>query len=187
MRDLEIRGAGSLLGSEQSGNISAIGFEAFTAMLSGYVEEARTGRHPAAFEDVVIDLPAEVYVPEEYVPDPEERVEIYRRLAFAREPGEVDAIAERIALERGEMPQQMLNLISRSHLQLLMGAAGIKTISYVGGKVTIEPLKLEVEERTRAKEAGALYFPKTGKLTLRPKGTDDIYQQVLSLLEQTLR
>ena len=187
MRDLEIRGAGSLLGSEQSGNISAIGFEAFTAMLSGYVEEARTGRHPAAFEDVVIDLPAEVYVPEEYVPDPEERVEIYRRLAFAREPGEVDAIAERISLERGEMPQQMLNLISRSHLQLLMGAAGIKTISYVGGKVTVEPLKLEVEERTRAKEAGALYFPKTAKLTLRPKGTDDIYQQVLSLLEQTLR
>ena len=90
------------------------------------------------------------------------------------------------------MPQSRCTLsdslctISRSHLQLLMGAAGIKTISYVGGKVTVEPLKLEVEERTRAKEAGALYFPKTAKLTLRPKGTDDIYQQVLTLLEQTL-
>ena len=186
MRDLEIRGAGSLLGSEQSGNISAIGFEAFTAMLSGYVEEARTGRHPAAFEDVVVDLPAEVYVPEEYVPDPEERVEVYRRLAFAREPEEVDAIAERIVLERGEMPVQMLNLISRSHLQLLMGRAGIKTISYVGGKVTIEPLRLDAEARQRAKDADALYFPKTAKLTYRPQGTDGIYQQVLGLLEETL-
>ncbi|MGI6221327.1 MAG: transcription-repair coupling factor [Coriobacteriales bacterium] len=186
MRDLEIRGAGSLLGSEQSGNISAIGFESFTAMLAGYVEEARTGRHPAAFEDVVVDLPAEVYVPEEYVSDPEERVEVYRRLAFAREPEDVAAIAERLELEHGEMPVQMLNLICRSNLQLLMGMAGIKTISYVGGKVTAEPIKLGAEERQRAKDAGALYFPKTEKLTWRPKGTDDIYEQVLALLRKTL-
>ena len=184
MRDLEIRGAGSMLGAEQSGNISAIGFEAFTAMLADYVEEARGGAPvKLATADLVIDLPAEVYIPEEYVPSTEDRVAYYRRFAMARSDMEVSAAAEDMAASYGELPIEALNLVSRAHIQMLMRELGFETITYVGGKVQMEKLKLTARQRQAAKDKGAICYPKSEKVTFRPRGTEDVYEQTLKMLD----
>ncbi|MGI6217304.1 MAG: transcription-repair coupling factor [Coriobacteriales bacterium] len=186
MRDLEIRGAGSLLGAEQSGNISAIGFEAFTAMLSDYVSEARGNPAPGAFSDVVIDLPDEVYLPDDYIELTEDRVGVYRRFSMCRTVGDVEHVSEEMIRTYGTPPKPALNLVSRAYLQVLMADSGMKTISYVGGKVTFDPIDLDIYQRHRAKVLGATYFAKTKKMTYRPEGTEDIFEQVLSLLRDVL-
>ena len=89
MRDLEIRGAGSLLGAEQSGNMSAVGFDLFAQMLATAVNMTREGNTnsteylPPALSDIVINIPGHTYFPEEYLPDADERVLYYRKIASA--------------------------------------------------------------------------------------------------------
>ena len=183
MRDLEIRGAGSMLGAEQSGNISAIGFEAFTMMLSDYVEEARGGdARKLSTTDLVIDLPAEVYLSEEYIPSTEDRVAFYRRLALAKSDREISAVAEEMVEAYGDMPPEACNLVARAHIQMLMRELKFDVITYVGGKVVMEKIELSARQRQAAQDAGVLYYPKSKKAAFRPAGTDGIFEQVLSLI-----
>ena len=89
MRDLEIRGAGSLMGAEQSGNMSAVGFDLFAQMLGAAVNATREGdlkaadALPPALSDITVNVPGHTYLPEEYVPDADERVLWYRKIASA--------------------------------------------------------------------------------------------------------
>ena len=100
MRDLEIRGAGSLLGAEQSGNMSAVGFDLFAQMLAQAVNATREGDAramdalPPALSDITVNVPGHTYLPEEYVPDADERVLWYRRIASAGTVDDVDALRE---------------------------------------------------------------------------------------------
>ena len=91
MRDLEIRGAGSLLGAEQSGNLSAVGFDLFAQMLREAVSEAR-GEPVVAHPEIRVDLPVPAFLPEEYVDAVDERVRVYRRLAGSPSIEAVDAV-----------------------------------------------------------------------------------------------
>mgnify|MGYP002465694831 CR=1 FL=1 len=97
MRDLEIRGAGSLLGAEQSGNMSAVGFDLFAQMLNQAVNETRegvgaSGELPPALSDITVNIPGHAYLPEEYIPDADARVLWYRKLASAATVEEVAAL-----------------------------------------------------------------------------------------------
>ena len=100
MRDLEIRGAGSLLGAEQSGNMSAVGFDLFAQMLEQAVAATREGDAgaadglPPALSDITVNLPGHTYLPEEYVPDTDERVLWYRKIASAATMEDVEAIEQ---------------------------------------------------------------------------------------------
>ncbi len=183
MKDLEIRGAGSMLGAEQSGNISAIGFEAFTEMLSDYVDEARGGT-PANLQttDLVIDLPADVYLPEEYITSAPDRVALYRKLALAKNEAEVSEVYNEMVENYGEMPPQALNLISRAYIQLIMQRLNFDVVTYVGGKVVLEHIDLSVWQRQAAQDAGVLYYAKSKKASFKPKTIDGIFEQVLGVL-----
>jgi len=102
MRDLEIRGAGSMLGAEQSGNMSAVGFDLFAQMLSQAVNDTRergeaSGELPPALSDITVNIPGHAYLPEEYIPDADERVLWYRRIASAPTVADVRAIGEALA------------------------------------------------------------------------------------------
>ncbi len=182
MRDLEIRGAGSLLGGEQSGNISAIGFEAFTAMLSDYVQEARGGSQTQMIEDTVIDLPADVYLPEEYITSTEDRVGFYRKYAVVKTEYDIKRMSEEMVNAYGEPPEQARNLIDRAYIQLMMRKMGIQTISYIGNKVTFDPIKLDARQRIYVKKRNAIYYAKSYKMSWNPRGTEDIFDKVLNLL-----
>src|SRR5207248_6323909 len=94
MRDLEIRGAGNLLGDEQSGHVAAVGFELYCQMLEDAAEELRVGAEVPAEprEPVRIDVDVDAYVPAEYLPFEAAKVDVHRRVAAAREPGALRAL-----------------------------------------------------------------------------------------------
>ncbi|MDR1089369.1 MAG: transcription-repair coupling factor [Coriobacteriales bacterium] len=175
MRDLEIRGAGSLLGAEQHGNLAAVGFDLYANMLAEAVREAQTlGKNEsgAAVDtagtgetgDVRIDLPAHAYLPEEFIAVTDERVLWYRRIAVATTLERLDEIASQMGHAYGGLPQAAVNLLDRARLKLLAQDAGAASIALVRGKLTIEGLVLDAEEAQRLKEQGGSYLVKSHRL-----------------------
>ncbi len=181
MRDLEIRGAGSILGAEQSGNMSAVGFDLFAQMLAQAVNMAREGTTkdnnllPPALSDIVVNVPDHTYIPEEYVPDTDERVLYYRKIASADEVEVVDALQEELIAKHGEMPPATINLFDKARLKALANQHGIKTISVTGGKVVIDPISVSRSFASSLRRRGGRYLEDKKKLTvpLRVIGESD--------------
>ena len=167
MRDLEIRGAGSLLGAEQHGMLSAVGFDLFASMLQEAVLAARAGGAPdddVAYPDVRIDLPVPFFLPEEYVPAADERVLFYRRLAAATEVEVVAQIEEQLLHGYGALPAPAQNLVDRTRAKAVAGELGITSVSLQRGKLVLEPVELSGEKAARLKGRGGLYLVKSKKL-----------------------
>ena len=178
MRDLEIRGAGSLLGAEQSGNMSAVGFDLFAQMLSTAVAAAREGRGaqedvlPPALSDIVVNLPAHTYVPEEYVPDADERVLLYRKLACAETVGVVDDLEKATASIHGDMPQACKNMFIKSRIRAWASERGVKIVTVVAGKLNVEPIAVPRDMMTPLRRYGGRYIQQSRKLSLPLKYFD---------------
>ncbi|MDO5334871.1 MAG: transcription-repair coupling factor [Coriobacteriia bacterium] len=163
LRDLEIRGAGDLLGAEQSGNMSAVGFDLFAQMLAQAVNLAREGHAvdddylPPALSDIVINLPDPTFIPEEYVPDADERVLFYRKIASAESVEAVDEIFEDLKSKHPEMPRATINQFAKARLKAFAYKQGIKSISSVAGKLVVEPFLLAREQQARINRGGGRY------------------------------
>ena len=172
MRDLEIRGAGSLLGAEQSGNMSAVGFDLFAQMLATAVNATREGNLkamdslPPALSDISINVPAHTYVPEEYIPDTDERVLLYRKVAAADSVWAVDELFEATIVRRPEMPQATRNFFEKARIKAYANEKKIKTISVVGGKLSIDPLTLSRAQQSSLRRYGGRYLEASKKLSL---------------------
>lgn len=136
MKDLEIRGAGNLLGPEQHGHVEAVGFELYCRMLAEAVDELRGVRRPRG-STVTIDLPLRAYVPEEYVSRASRRIEIYRRLGEAEDETEIDALAEEVRDRYGPLPIEAENLFAVARLRLASLAAGVREVGHDGDEVVI--------------------------------------------------
>ncbi|NOZ57811.1 MAG: transcription-repair coupling factor [Calditrichaeota bacterium] len=141
MRDLEIRGAGNLLGPEQSGFIDALGFDLYTKLIEQAVQELRaeTGQVPeltAASEiETRVEIEEDAYLPEEYIPLADERVDFYRRLVRAADPREVEEIREELRDRFGRLPEPALNLLAYVNLKLLGGRLGVERIQVKGDRL----------------------------------------------------
>ncbi|WP_282190562.1 transcription-repair coupling factor [Adlercreutzia caecimuris] len=171
MRDLEIRGAGSMLGAEQSGNMSAVGFDLFAQMLSQAVNDTRergeaTGELPPALSDITVNIPGHAYLPEEYIPDADARVLWYRKLAAAATVDTVAALREEMLAKAPEMPEAAQNLFARAHLKAFANEHGIKLISVVGGRLVVEPVEVPADAMKALRRAGGRYNPDKRKLAL---------------------
>ncbi len=171
MRDLEIRGAGSMLGAEQSGNMSAVGFDLFAQMLSQAVNDTRasgeaTGDLPPALSDITVNIPGHAYLPEEYIPDADARVLWYRKLAAAATVEAVAALREEMLEKAPEMPEAAQNLFARAHLKAFANEHGIKLISVVGGRLVVEPVDVPADAMKALRRAGGRYNPDKRKLAL---------------------
>ncbi|MCP4083391.1 MAG: transcription-repair coupling factor [Planctomycetaceae bacterium] len=117
MRDLEIRGAGNLLGTEQSGHIASVGYELYCQLLETAVRELR--KLPAKIKtDVDIDLPIEAYLPDNYVTENKQKVDLYRRLSQVQSFKDVKAIKAELRDRFGKLPPAVLRLIKLSELRL---------------------------------------------------------------------
>lgn len=175
MRDLEIRGAGSLLGAEQSGNMSGVGFDLFAQMLSQAVQAAREGVPdaqsglPPALSDITVNLPVHTYIPEEYVADADARVLLYRKLACAELPDVVDVLQEETAAHYGAMPQACKNMFAKARLRAWANEHGVKLIGVAAGKLAVEPIDIARDALTPLRRFGARYAAQTGKLTVPVK------------------
>ena len=108
LADLEIRGAGNILGGEQSGHMAAVGFDLYSRLLAEAVEEAkarREFREPVQeAPQAVVDLPVDAHLPDDYVPDVAQKLELYRRLARARSIGDLAAFRQEVTDRYGPMP-----------------------------------------------------------------------------------
>lgn len=172
MRDLEIRGAGSLLGAEQSGNMSAVGFDLFAQMLSTAVNNAREGNSsakeflPPALSDIVVNVPDHTYFPEEYLPDADERVLYYRKIASADTIDAVNDIYEELLAKHPEMPQVSVNQFEKARLKAFANEHGIKLISVSAGKLTVEPFALTKSQASSLRRKAGRYLADKKKMAV---------------------
>lgn len=140
LRDLEIRGAGNLLGVEQSGHIAAVGFELYCKLLAEAVAELKGERPRPAVPPApptAVDLPLPAYLPADYVGDVSLRLQVYRRLAGVRDLAELEDLASELRDRFGPYPSPVENLLSLVRLKLFGGRAGIESITTYDGQVII--------------------------------------------------
>jgi transcription-repair coupling factor (superfamily II helicase) len=133
MRDLEIRGAGDILGTRQSGQIAAVGFDLYTRLLRRAVQELRAQREgqpppPEPLGGIRIDLPIPVRLPDDYVPDVRLRLQIYRRLAELGSMAQIDEMEKELADRFGPLPPPVQNLMYQLRLKSLARDAGVGVI-----------------------------------------------------------
>ncbi len=142
MRDMEIRGAGDILGSQQSGHISDVGFDLYTRMLNSAVRKRKAERRGEKLpleplEDTLIDLPLAAYIPPDYVPDGGLRLRLYRRMATLDSMPEIEEMAEELADRFGEIPDPVNNLLYQLRVKSLALKAGVPAIVTEMGQVKI--------------------------------------------------
>ncbi len=182
MRDLEIRGAGNLLGGEQSGHIAAVGFEMYLRLLEEAVEEAK-GRTPKRQEErpIIVELPLDAYLPPEYVMDEIERVDLYRRASGLHSLVEVDDLAEELTDRFGKLPDPALNLLGLQRVKLLARQAGATSVTYRSGGLIVVGVTAETPALLR-RDTGGVVGGRDGRVTVRGSDLDP-----LALAETALR
>ena len=186
MRDLEIRGAGSLMGAEQHGNLSGVGFDLFTSMLGQAVAEARGEAPDVDVEsEVTINLPADFFLDEEYLPEVDRRVLAYRRLANAAELADVDALQEEMEKRHGALPLPGRNLFDRARIRIRANRLGVSSVSVANGRITFMGLEVPKQLHSKMKERRAIVYPKTRKLVYPFRFKDEqLLPVVLGVLEE---
>jgi transcription-repair coupling factor (superfamily II helicase) len=172
MRDLEIRGAGNLLGDEQSGHVAALGFELYMQMLDEAVREAEDaaadGGEPAA-EPVRLDVSVDAYVPADYIPYEQAKIEVHRRIAAAVEVADVELLREELEDRFGPVPEPLENLLALQRARIKFGQAGARTVSFRGDRLAVVPIELDSAHARRLREElpEALYESGRSQVSLR--------------------
>ncbi len=152
LRDLEIRGAGSILGEVQSGHIAAVGFDLYAELVAEAVSELE-GREPAspAQAQVRIDLPVDAHLPEEYVADQELRLEAYRRLATTNANAEVDDVAAEWVDRFGPLPPAAEALVALARLRVEALRVGLEELVQLRNEIRMGPVDLRPSQEVRLK------------------------------------
>ena len=177
MRDLEIRGAGNLLGDEQSGHVAALGFELYMQMLDEAVQAAQaavsgTGIEEEDWEPVRLEVGVDAYVPGDYIPYEQAKVDVHRRIAAAREVAEIGLLREELIDRFGEIPEPLENLLLLQIARIKLGQAGATTVSFKGGRLAVTPIELDSTraKALRAEMPEALYESGKSQLSMRVSG-----------------
>jgi transcription-repair coupling factor (superfamily II helicase) len=144
LKDLEIRGAGTLLGPRQSGHISAVGFSLYTRLLAEAVEAQKARQagipekaRPSPLPTPTIDLPMRAYIPDEYVSDVETRLSLYQRLAKLDRLEQIEALRDEFNDRFGAVPPEVKNLLYALRIKILAAKAGIESITTEDGLIVI--------------------------------------------------
>jgi transcription-repair coupling factor (superfamily II helicase) len=172
MKDLEIRGAGNLLGGEQSGHIEGVGFDLYVRMVGEAVQAFKgTGPSPEETAEVKIDLPIDAHLPEAYIESERLRLEIYRKLASARTEEALQEVVAEVTDRYGEPPAQVANLVAVARLRLLIREYGLTEISLQGKHIRFSPIELPDSKQLRLKRyhPDAVYKTVTNQVSVPHK------------------
>ncbi|MFH5824399.1 transcription-repair coupling factor [Georgenia sp. AZ-5] len=150
MKDLEIRGAGNLLGGEQSGHIAGVGFDLYVRMVSDAVAEYR-GEKETEKVDVKIELPIDAHVPHEYIAHERLRLEAYAKIAAAGDDAAIAAVREELTDRYGPVPEPVERLFAVAALRQKARAAGLTDITAQGKYVRFAPVELAESAQLRLK------------------------------------
>ncbi|MCZ7538845.1 MAG: transcription-repair coupling factor [Anaerolineae bacterium] len=157
MRDLEIRGAGDLLGTRQSGHIAAVGFHLYTQLLAQAVRHLRgespPPQLPITTATVTIDLPIPAYIPTTFVDDPALRIQLYRRMAEIDRPCAVDEMRDELTDRFGPLPRAVNGLLFQIQIKLLAQQADVTAISSENGQIGIRLPYLATIDRAALQES----------------------------------
>jgi transcription-repair coupling factor (superfamily II helicase) len=147
MRDLDIRGAGNLLGDEQSGHVAAVGFELYCQMIDEAVAAAAGAdeEREEALEPVRLDVPVDAYLSVAYVPFEAAKIDVHRRIVAAREPGQLRAIRDELEDRFGPLPPQAENLLKLQQARIELGLAGARSVEFRGGRLSVTGVELDSE------------------------------------------
>ncbi|WP_191840833.1 transcription-repair coupling factor [Catellatospora chokoriensis] len=152
MKDLEIRGAGNLLGGEQSGHIEGVGFDLYVRMVGEAVAQFKGGGAAAEeVPEVKIDLPIDAHLPHDYIDSERLRLEIYRKLASARDEVALQEVVAELTDRYGEPPAPVANLVAVAKLRMTARSYGLTEISLQGKHVRFGPLELADSKQLRLK------------------------------------
>jgi transcription-repair coupling factor (superfamily II helicase) len=151
MRDLELRGAGNLLGDEQSGHVAAVGFELYCELLAEAVNELQ-GAAVAAVKPVRVDAQVDAYVPADYVPLEAVKIDLHRRLVLASSVSELRELQGEVADRFGQLPPMVENLFAIQEARLLAAELGAEVVAFRQGRLTVSPVQLGSPEVRRLKE-----------------------------------
>ncbi|MDQ3923395.1 MAG: DEAD/DEAH box helicase [Actinomycetota bacterium] len=190
MRDLEIRGAGNLLGSEQSGHIAAVGFEMYLRLLEEAVALAKG--QPVERDEVapvIVELALDAYLPVDYVRDEVERVDLYRRASGVHDLPELEDLAEELQERFGEPPEPALNLLGLSHIRLLARRIGATAVNYRSGSLSITGVTASSSAPALIRRAtGGVVGGREGRVTVRDSALDplEFAKETLQALERAL-
>jgi transcription-repair coupling factor (superfamily II helicase) len=184
MRDLEIRGAGELLGAEQSGHVAAVGFELYVEMLNEAVAELQGERRVAA-RPVRIDARIDAYVPHQYVASEALRIDIHRRLALAEGEDELRELQASLEDRYGPLPEPVENLFAFQEAKIKVARLGADYLVFRGGKATVGRLVLGSSElkELRSRIHTAVYAVGTSEVSLR---SEDGFPQAIRLVDAIL-
>jgi transcription-repair coupling factor (superfamily II helicase) len=141
MRDLELRGAGNLLGDEQSGHVAAVGFELYCELLAEAVAELQ-GRPPETARPVRLDAAVDAYVPADYIPLEAVKIDLHRRVALAVERSDLRELDAELADRFGPVPEPVQNLLQLQEARLAAAELGAEAVTLRGGRMTVAPLAL---------------------------------------------
>jgi len=174
MRDLELRGAGNLLGDEQSGHVAALGFELYMQMLDEAVRNAGADGERALDEEdlpepVRLDVNVDAYVPPDYVPYEQAKIEIHRRVAGALEVAEVQQLHDELEDRFGPVPEPLENLLALQRARIKFGQAGASVVSFRGDRLAVTPIELDSVRARRLREElpEALYESGRSQVSVR--------------------
>ena len=148
MRDLELRGAGNLLGAEQHGHMNAVGYDLYCKMLSEAVKEAK-GIHTMEDFETTIDLNIDAFIPDSYISNEYQKLDIYKRIAGIENQQNYDDMLEELLDRFGEMPKAVLNLLAIARIKALAHRAYVAEIKQTGAD-----LKITLYEKARLDPAG---------------------------------
>ncbi len=151
MRDLELRGAGNLLGDEQSGHVAAIGFELYCEMLAEAVSELQGERLQVA-RPVRVEAQVDAYVPAAYIPLEAVKVDLHRRVALAPDRSALRELRVELADRFGPVPDPVENLIAIQEARLIAAELGADQVSFKAGKLAVSPVQLSSSEVRVLKE-----------------------------------
>ena len=156
LKDLEIRGAGNLLGGEQSGHIAGVGFDLYVRMIGEAVNELK-GDGPAEKPEVRVELPVNAHIPHDWVPGERLRLEAYTRIAAVDSEADVAAVREELSDRYGPPPEPVLNLLEVARLRAAARRAGLTDITAAGQHIRFTPVVLPDSREVRVQRL----YPKT--------------------------
>ncbi len=190
LKDLEIRGAGNLLGAEQSGHIEAVGFDMYMEMLETAVAELK-GEKVEPKVEPVIDMKITAVIPEEYIEDPDLRLSVYRKIASAKDAKSLGRLLDELKDRFGSMPEKTKRLLEIMELKILAKKYMIVRIQNILGKVQII---FAPDTSVSSRQIFSLYdtrkkmlkfLPEGGvELDLRGKGWKEIFKELKRVMEE---
>ena len=183
MRDLEIRGAGDLLGAEQSGHVAAIGFELYVELLGEAVAEL-TGTRRAAARPVRVDAQVDAYVPADYMPAEAQKIDLHRRLALAETEDELRELRAATEDRFGPVPEPVESLFAIQEVKLKLARIGADYLVFRGGRAVVGPLVLGSAELRELRTTAATAVYSSAKRELTQRG--ERFPQALAFVDAIL-